>query len=55
MALAPCLLGYGAAAQRLYSSAESVKQGNPYWKWIENYVADDYMEAIRKGSGRLRD
>ena len=54
MALAPCLLGYGAAAQRLHSSTGSVKEGNPYWKWIENYVADDYVEAVRKGSGTLR-
>ncbi|ERF69513.1 hypothetical protein EPUS_01842 [Endocarpon pusillum Z07020] len=53
MALAPCLLGYGAAAQRLHSSADSVKEGNPYWKWIENYVADDYVEAVRKGSALI--
>jgi thiaminase len=51
MALLPCLLGYGAAAQRLHSHADSVKEGNPYWKWIENYVADDYVEAVQKGSG----
>jgi thiaminase len=54
MALAPCLLGYGAAAQRLFNNAESVREGNPYWKWIENYVADDYVQAVRKGSGTLR-
>lgn len=54
MALAPCLLGYGAAAQRLYSNAESLREGNPYFKWIENYVAEDYVEAVRKGSGALR-
>jgi thiaminase len=39
MALLPCL------------HADSVKEGNPYWKWIENYVADDYVEAVQKGSG----
>ena len=22
-----------------------------YWKWVENYVAPDYVEAVRKGSG----
>ncbi len=51
MALAPCLLGYGAAARRLHSSADSVQEGNLYWRWVENYVADDYVEAVRKGSG----
>lgn len=51
MALAPCLLGYGAIAQRLYSDKESVREGNRYWKWIENYVAEDYTEAVRLGSG----
>jgi thiaminase len=54
MALAPCLLGYGVAAQHVYTSAESVKKGNPYWRWIESYVADGYVEAVRKGSGRFR-
>jgi thiaminase len=54
VALAPCLLGYAAAAQHLYNDAESVREENPYWKWIENYVADDYVQAVRKGSGTLR-
>lgn len=51
MALAPCLLGYGAIAQRLYSDKKSLREGNRYWKWIENYVAEDYTEAVRLGSG----
>ncbi|EXJ91223.1 hypothetical protein A1O1_04333 [Capronia coronata CBS 617.96] len=51
MALAPCLLGYGEAAQRLYVEKESrtADQGNRYWRWVENYVADDYQEAITVG------
>ena len=51
MALAPCLIGYGAIAKRLYSAGETLREGNRYWKWIENYVADDYTEAVRLGSG----
>jgi hydroxymethylpyrimidine kinase/phosphomethylpyrimidine kinase len=53
MSLLPCLLGYGVAASRLFAEKESVKaeQGNRYWKWVENYVADDYREAVRVGSG----
>ncbi|RAH40530.1 DNA-directed DNA polymerase alpha catalytic subunit POL1 [Aspergillus brunneoviolaceus CBS 621.78] len=53
MALAPCLIGYGAIAQRLYTDKDSVREGNRYWKWVENYVADDYTEAVRLGSELL--
>jgi len=53
MSLAPCLLGYGAAAQRLHAQYAEKHDGNKYWKWIENYVADDYQEAVRVGSGKL--
>lgn len=52
MALAPCLIGYGAIARRLHSDSKTFRQGNQYWKWIENYVADDYQEAVRLGSGK---
>lgn len=51
MALAPCLIGYGAIARRLYSEESTLREGNQYWKWIENYVAEDYTEAVRLGSG----
>ncbi|RAK99131.1 DNA-directed DNA polymerase alpha catalytic subunit POL1 [Aspergillus ibericus CBS 121593] len=54
VALAPCLLGYGAIAQRLYTDKDSVREGNRYWKWIENYVAEDYTEAVRLGSGETK-
>ncbi|OJJ46706.1 hypothetical protein ASPZODRAFT_152142 [Penicilliopsis zonata CBS 506.65] len=50
MALAPCLIGYGAIAQRLYAEKTTLRTGNRYWKWIENYTADDYTEAVRTGS-----
>lgn len=52
MALAPCLIGYGAIARRLHSGGETLRDGNQYWKWIENYVAEDYTEAVRLGSGK---
>lgn len=52
MALAPCLIGYGAIARRLHSDENTLRQGNQYWKWIENYVAHDYTEAVRLGSGK---
>ncbi|KIY00861.1 uncharacterized protein Z520_03527 [Fonsecaea multimorphosa CBS 102226] len=51
MSLAPCLIGYGVTAQRLFGEKESVHgdQGNRYWRWVENYVAEDYQEAVRVG------
>ncbi|ORZ40300.1 Phosphomethylpyrimidine kinase-domain-containing protein [Catenaria anguillulae PL171] len=50
-ALAPCLFGYGEIAVNLNGSAATVKDHaqNPYWKWIENYAADDYQQACREG------
>lgn len=51
MALAPCLIGYGAIARRLHADQETLREGNRYWQWIENYVADDYTKAVRLGSG----
>ncbi|KAK2813611.1 hypothetical protein FQN50_000006 [Emmonsiellopsis sp. PD_5] len=53
VALSPCLIGYGQIAKRLHSDENTVRMGNKYWKWIENYVADDYAEAVRKGSELL--
>lgn len=52
MALTPCLIGYGAIAKRLHAGENTLREGNAYWKWIENYVADDYTEAVRLGSGK---
>ncbi|ETI22771.1 phosphomethylpyrimidine kinase [Cladophialophora carrionii CBS 160.54] len=51
MALAPCLLGYAVTAARLHADPASVRgtDRNPYWRWIENYVAEDYCEAVRVG------
>jgi len=53
MSMAPCLIGYGDIAKRLHSDPNTKREGNVYWKWIENYVADDYTEAVRVGSGKV--
>ncbi|KAH8691267.1 putative thiamine biosynthesis protein (Thi-4) [Talaromyces proteolyticus] len=56
VALAPCLIGYGAIARRLHDDTKNTisgKDGNRYWKWIENYTADDYVDAVRTGSELL--
>lgn len=51
IAMAPCLIGYGVIARRLYDDPTTKREGNIYWKWIETYVADDFAEAVRDGSG----
>lgn len=54
VALAPCTLGYGAVAKMLAGHAETKKAhaDNLYWTWIQNYVADDYVEAVQLASGK---
>ncbi|KHO01166.1 Phosphomethylpyrimidine kinase type-1 [Metarhizium album ARSEF 1941] len=53
MALAPCLLGYGAVAHMLHSHQLTRRSGNTYWPWIQNYLAEDYTKAVRLGSELL--
>ncbi|CAI4219067.1 unnamed protein product [Parascedosporium putredinis] len=57
VALAPCTLGYGAVAQMLYHHPNTKKDAkdNIYWNWIENYVAEDYREAVQLASEQLED
>jgi thiaminase len=55
MALAPCLIGYGTIARRLHGEEKTLREGNRYWKWIENYVAEDYTEAVQLGSALLEE
>jgi thiaminase len=53
IAMAPCLIGYGTIARRLYDDPKTKREGNIYWNWIENYVAEDYTEAVKVGSALL--
>ncbi|KAF1836920.1 heme oxygenase-like protein [Decorospora gaudefroyi] len=50
IALLPCLIGYGIIAKRLYEDPNTVRVGSRYWKWIEQYVAEEYREAMMRGS-----
>jgi len=52
VALAPCLIGYGDIAKRLYADPKTKRDGNIYSKWIANYVADDYSQAVEMGSSK---
>lgn len=51
VAMAPCLIGYGEIAKRLHADLKTKREGNIYWKWIMNYVADDYTGAVATGRG----
>ncbi|KAI1636675.1 hypothetical protein F4809DRAFT_650338 [Biscogniauxia mediterranea] len=53
VALAPCLLGYGAIAKQLHDDSRTKKEGNTYWPWILNYIADDYVQAVQTGSALM--
>ena len=46
----PCLIGYGIIAKRLYEDPKTVRKDSKYWKWIEQYVADEYRGAMMRGS-----
>lgn len=50
VALLPCLLGYGRIAARL-KAEQRPGRPNRYQTWIENYVAEDYVQAVETGCG----
>ncbi|KAL1924153.1 uncharacterized protein VTP21DRAFT_7188 [Calcarisporiella thermophila] len=47
VALASCVVGYGEIGTRLFNDPRTKRDGNPYWKWIETYAADDYQQSVR--------
>jgi thiaminase len=57
ISLLPCLLGYAVIAKRLLEAqAKREAEGkgeNRYGKWIRNYVAEDYTQAVQKGCGKF--
>lgn len=55
IALLPCLIGYGIIGKRLYEDPKTIRQGNRYWKWIENYVNEEYIEAMLRGSDLIEE
>ncbi|PFH63272.1 hypothetical protein XA68_14924 [Ophiocordyceps unilateralis] len=55
MALAPCILGYTAAARMLCARPETRRGGNPYWEWIRSYADDDNRRAADRYAALLED
>ncbi|KAF8468932.1 Phosphomethylpyrimidine kinase-domain-containing protein [Kalaharituber pfeilii] len=51
IAMLPCLLGYYDIASRLYNArtTKTTEEGNIYYKWIKNYISDDYAQAVVNG------
>jgi thiaminase len=55
VALLPCLIGYGIIARRLYEDPKTVRKGSRYWAWIEQYVGQEYMDAMVRGSDLIEE
>lgn len=51
MALASCSIGYGVSAQLLEADIKTKRVGNPYYRWVESYIADEYQEVVRSTYG----
>ena len=52
-ALSPCAVGYAEIGYRLKNDPDTLKEGNPYWAWIETYGGEEYQEGARKQVERL--
>ncbi|KAH5387384.1 hypothetical protein HBI33_065030 [Parastagonospora nodorum] len=55
VALLPCLIGYGMIARRLYEDPKTVREGSRYWAWIEQYIGQEYMDAMVRGSDLIEE
>ncbi|KAH7088350.1 Phosphomethylpyrimidine kinase-domain-containing protein [Paraphoma chrysanthemicola] len=55
VALLPCLIGYGMIARRLYEDSQTLRVGSRYWEWILQYVGQDYMDAMMRGSDLIEE
>lgn len=47
VALAPCAVGYAEIGNRLVSANDTLRDGNPYWPWIETYGGEEYQDLGR--------
>jgi thiaminase II len=54
VALLPCLIGYGIIAKRLHGDANTLREGR-YWKWVEQYVDQPYVDAMMRGSDLIEE
>ena len=57
VALAPCVVGYGEAVERLLADPATLREGNPYAAWMEAYASPEYRTVVAatvKNLDRLR-
>lgn len=47
VAIAPCLLGYAQTGLSLFHDPDIVKEGNPYWDWINLYASERFQNKAR--------
>jgi thiaminase/transcriptional activator TenA len=52
-ALAPCVVGYGDAVERLLASPATRMAGNPYASWMQAYASDEYLAVASGAIDRL--
>lgn len=50
----PCLVGYRDIARKIHDDPKTVREGNRYWKWVLNYVSNDFSSAVNKATGKYR-
>lgn len=55
VALLPCLIGYGMIAKRLFDDPSTLREGSQYWKWVESYVGEEYVDAMKRGSDLIEE
>jgi len=55
VAMLPCLLGYGMIARRLHADRATKVDDNVFYKWIQNYVTEDYEQAVQAGRRTIED
>ncbi len=53
VALAPCVVGYGEIGARLLADPATVRDGNPYWQWVETYGGAEYQEVAQAAVAQL--
>jgi thiaminase (transcriptional activator TenA) len=45
-ALSPCVVGYGVIGKALAEDPATMREGNPYFSWIQMYSGSDYLDMV---------
>ncbi|BEI89292.1 uncharacterized protein CcaverHIS019_0206540 [Cutaneotrichosporon cavernicola] len=58
VAVLSCLIGYGEVGLWLKSrvaTGETIEDGNPYKRWMDDYAGPDFIGAVRRGIATLEE